>query len=114
VLCPGLVKSSIYESEQTRPPSLQGSKMDAAFLARLEQVHKAGMEPEEVGAKVLQGIRRNDFYIFTHPEFRDELQLIFDEVLDALPEESAPGDRVAFEDSRRAAYTAARKTWKTD
>jgi len=32
------------------------------------------MPPEEVGEKVLRAIRRNDYYIFTHPEFRDGLR----------------------------------------
>jgi NAD(P)-dependent dehydrogenase (short-subunit alcohol dehydrogenase family) len=112
VLCPGLVKSSIFESEKLRPANLQGSKMSPDFLARLAELHKIGMEAEEVGEKVLRGIRRDDFYIFTHPEFKEELQGIFAEVLAALPEEPAPAERAAFEDSRRARNEAARATWK--
>ncbi len=112
VLCPGLVKSAIYESEQIRPAHLQGSRMDPQFLTRLAQVHQIGMEPEEVGEKVLRGIRRGDFYIFPHPEFKEELQAIFDEALHALPEEPAPAARVAFEDGRRALNVKARSSWK--
>jgi NAD(P)-dependent dehydrogenase (short-subunit alcohol dehydrogenase family) len=113
VLCPGLVKSAIFESEQIRPASLsaQATRTDPAFLARLAQVHKDGMEPEEVGQKVLRGIRRNDFYIFSHPEFKDELRTIFDEALQALPDEQAPPARLAFEQGRRAAAAEARKAW---
>jgi NAD(P)-dependent dehydrogenase (short-subunit alcohol dehydrogenase family) len=96
VLCPGLVKSTIYESERIRPAHLAGSKMDPAFVARLEQVHKLGMEPEEVGRKVLRG-----------------MLAIFDAALASLPEETPPAERLAFEESRRAGYTAARRTWKT-
>lgn len=112
VLCPGLVKSTIYESEKTRPAQLRGSTMAPEFLARLAEVHKIGMEPEEVGEKVLRGILRNDFYIFPHPEFREELRAIFDEALAALPNEPVPAARAAFEDSRRAGYASARATWK--
>jgi NAD(P)-dependent dehydrogenase (short-subunit alcohol dehydrogenase family) len=113
VLCPGLVKSAIFESEQIRPASLsaQATRTDPAFLARLAQVHKDGMEPEEVGQKVLRAIRRNDFYIFSHPEFKDELRTIFDEALQALPDEQAPPARLAFEQGRRAAAAEARKAW---
>jgi NAD(P)-dependent dehydrogenase (short-subunit alcohol dehydrogenase family) len=113
VLCPGLVKSTIYESERIRPAHLAGSKMDPAFVARLEQVHKLGMEPEEVGRKVLRGMLAGDFYIFSHPEFKEELRAIFDAALASLPEETPPAERLAFEESRRAGYAAARRTWKT-
>ena len=67
-----------------------------------------GGDPEEVGKKVLAGIRRNDLYIFSHPEFREELKEIFDEVLDSLPREEAPADRLAFEKTRRDALKKAK------
>jgi NADP-dependent 3-hydroxy acid dehydrogenase YdfG len=113
VLCPGLVKSSIYESEKIRPAHLsaQATRTDPEFLTRLAQVHEVGMDPEEVGQKVLRAIRRNDFYIFSHPEFKEELRGIFDEALRALPEEPAPPQRLAFEDERRAAAAQAREAW---
>ena len=113
VLCPGLVKSSIYESEQIRPAHLsaQATRTDPEFLARLAQVHEVGMDPQEVGQKVLRAIRRNDFYIFSHPEFKEELRGIFDEALQALPDEPAPAQRLAFEEGRRAAAAEARKAW---
>jgi NADP-dependent 3-hydroxy acid dehydrogenase YdfG len=113
VLCPGLVKSAIYESEKVRPAHLsaQGARTDPEFLTRLAQAHEAGMEPEEVGRKVLRAIQRNDFYIFSHPEFKEELQALFDEVLQALPHEAAPPERLAFEEGRRAAAADARKAW---
>ncbi len=67
----------------------------------LPAVHKLGMSPDEVGEKVLAGIRRNDMYIFSHPEFKEEMQEIFDEILAALPNEEAPEARLAFEKTRR-------------
>jgi hypothetical protein len=53
-----------------------------------------------------------DFYIFTHPEFKQELRAIFDAALAALPQETPPAERLAFEDSRRAGYAQAKQTWK--
>jgi NAD(P)-dependent dehydrogenase (short-subunit alcohol dehydrogenase family) len=113
VLCPGLVKSSIYESEKIRPAHLsaEATRTDPEFLTRLAQVHEVGMDPEEVGQKVLRAIRRNDFYVFSHPEFKEELRAIFDEALQALPDEPAPPQRLAFEEGRRAAAAQARKAW---
>jgi NADP-dependent 3-hydroxy acid dehydrogenase YdfG len=103
VFCPGLINSSIYESEKIRPKNLASPEISAKnqiFMDKLPEVHKFGMTPEEVGEKVLAGICRNDLYIFSHPEFKEELKEIFDETLAALPEEDAPAARVEFEQGR--------------
>jgi hypothetical protein len=75
----------------------------------LPELHKKGMEPEAVGQKVLAGIRRNSLYIFSHPEFKEELREIFDEALDSLPDEEAPEGRLAFEKMRREGLRKARE-----
>jgi NAD(P)-dependent dehydrogenase (short-subunit alcohol dehydrogenase family) len=112
VFCPGLINSAIYESERSRPERLaspENTAKNQQFMDRLPEIHKAGMEPSEVGEKVLAGIRRNSMYIFSHPEFKDELREIFDEALRSLPDEPAPASRVAFEDSRREAVRKAKE-----
>jgi NAD(P)-dependent dehydrogenase (short-subunit alcohol dehydrogenase family) len=111
VLCPALVKSEIYESDMTRPQRFSSDigPANQEFMARLPEIHQFGMEPEEVGEKVLRGIRRNDLYIFTHPEFKEELKDLFDEILAALPEEGeADPRRLAFEEMRRQANARAK------
>jgi NADP-dependent 3-hydroxy acid dehydrogenase YdfG len=111
VFCPGLINSVIYESEKVRPPqftSPENTAKSQETMDILPEIHKAGMDPEEVGEKVLAGIRRNDLYIFSHPEFRDELEEIFNEVLNSLPKEEAPGPRLAFEKTRRDALRKAK------
>jgi NAD(P)-dependent dehydrogenase (short-subunit alcohol dehydrogenase family) len=104
VLCPGLVNSAIHESDKVRPAALSKNTgpIDPEFMKRVAEVHKVGMDPVEVGEKVLAGIRSNDLYIFPHPEFKDELREIFDEILSALPEEAVDPGRLAFEEFRRA------------
>lgn len=113
VLCPGLVQSAIHESEMIRPAALSAGAVgsDPRFLERLAEMHAFGMTPEEIGGKVLRAIQRNDFYIFSHPEFKDELNAIFDEVLAALPDEPAPPQRLAFEEGRRERNAKARAAW---
>jgi len=104
VFCPGLINSTIYESEKVRPRSLispENTAKSQETMDRLPEVHKMGMSPDEVGEKVLSGIRQNKMYIFSHPEFRDELQELFNIVLDSLPDEEAPEQRVSFEEWRR-------------
>ena len=111
VFCPGLINSMIYESEKVRPEqyaSPENTARSQETMDILPEIHKAGMDPVEVGEKVLAGIRRNDMYIFSHPEFDDELREIFEEVLESLPREEAPEPRLAFERTRREAVKKAK------
>ncbi|HLY54067.1 MAG TPA: SDR family NAD(P)-dependent oxidoreductase [Stellaceae bacterium] len=103
VLCPGLVKSAIYESDLIRPDSLSRERapVNAEFTARLAEIHQSGMEPDEVGEKVLRGIRNNDLFIFPHPEFKEEVREIFEEILSFMPEGEADPKRLIFEEGRR-------------
>jgi len=116
MVCPGLVKSKIYESDLIRPAELSTdvTPADAEFMRILPGLHEAGMEPEVIGEKVLQAIRRNDFYVFTHPDHRDELRELFDETIAAVPDEPVPADRLAVEDGRRAAKARALASWPGD
>jgi NAD(P)-dependent dehydrogenase (short-subunit alcohol dehydrogenase family) len=112
VFCPGLINSMIYESEKMRPEqfkSAENTEKSLHIMERLPEIHKFGMDPEEVGEKVLAGIRKNSLYIFSHPEFKEELKEIFDEALDSLPDEEAPAQRLAFERGRREGLKQARR-----
>jgi NAD(P)-dependent dehydrogenase (short-subunit alcohol dehydrogenase family) len=108
MLNPGLVNSNIHHSDEIRPENLTAKKgeVDAGFMARLEEIQKLGMDPEEVGAKVLQGIRNNDLYIFSHPEFKEETRETFEKILAAMPDGEADPKRLAFEEFRRARKAA--------
>jgi NAD(P)-dependent dehydrogenase (short-subunit alcohol dehydrogenase family) len=116
MVCPGLVKSKIYESDRVRPPELSTdvTPADEEFMRILPRLHEAGMEPEEIGEKVLHAIRRNDFYVFTHPDHRDELRGIFDEILASFPDEPVPPERLAIEEGRRAGKARALAAWPGD
>ncbi len=112
VCCPGFINNRIFESAKIRPfpfASPQNTAKSQEFMDILPKIHEEGMSPVEVGEKVLAGIRQNDFYIFSHPEFKEELKEIFDEVLDALPEGEAPAGRLAFEKTRRDALKKAKE-----
>jgi NAD(P)-dependent dehydrogenase (short-subunit alcohol dehydrogenase family) len=116
MVCPGLVKSKIYESDRIRPPELSPdvTPADEEFMRILPGLHDAGMDPDEIGEKVLQAIRENRFYVFTHPDHRDELRGIFDETIAAFPDEPVPPDRLAVEDGRRAGKASALASWPGD
>jgi NAD(P)-dependent dehydrogenase (short-subunit alcohol dehydrogenase family) len=113
MVCPGLVKSKIYESDRIRPAELSTdvTPADEEFMRILPGLHDAGMDPDEIGEKVLSAIRENRFYVFTHPDHRDELREIFDETIASFPDEPVPPDRLAVEEGRRAGKASALASW---
>jgi NAD(P)-dependent dehydrogenase (short-subunit alcohol dehydrogenase family) len=92
VLCPGLTRTRLLESEGLRAADLD-----------------AGMDPLQVGARVLEGIRCNTPYILTHGEFTAELRESFDEIIAACPRDDVPdAGRLLIERLRRERTAAAR------
>lgn len=51
------------------------------------------MDPLEAGERVLNGVRNNDLFIFSHPEFKPGMQERFDAILASVPPESFPQAR---------------------
>ncbi len=70
VLCPGFVKTRIYESGRARQEKY-GAGNDERDPERAEvakQFVLAGIDPDRVGARVVEAILGNELYIFTHPD----------------------------------------------
>jgi len=96
VLCPGPVQTNIAESNLTRPANLSNSGFAETDKMRVaHSVSSVYMDPMKVGERVLEGILRNDLYIFTHPEFRDGIKSRCDAVMAAFPDEEPDPARVA-------------------
>jgi NAD(P)-dependent dehydrogenase (short-subunit alcohol dehydrogenase family) len=111
---PGLVKSYIYASDDVRPDELKGAMkpVDKAMVDRLAGVHEFGMEPDVIGARILEGIRENRANIFTHPDHREEVREIFDEILADYrdyPKDAGFDQRIAFEKVRRDNFAETRR-----
>jgi NAD(P)-dependent dehydrogenase (short-subunit alcohol dehydrogenase family) len=53
------------------------------------------MSYQEAGERVLQGVRRNDLFILTHPEFRDGVRERAEALLNAFPDEPLNTERAA-------------------
>lgn len=114
VLCPGLVKSYIYASDDIRPDALKGAMkpVNSEAVERLAGVHEFGMEPDIIGARVIEAMKANLLYIFSHPDHKEELREIFDEILDHYidhPKDPGHDQRVAFEKMRRDNFAEARR-----
>jgi len=111
---PGLVKSVIYASAEVRPDSLRGEMkpVDQTAVERLAGLHEFGMEPDVIGARILEGIRENRANIFTHPDHQDEVREIMDEILADYrdyPEDEGFDQRIALEKDRRARFAETRR-----
>lgn len=73
VLCPAAVNTSIHLSERSRPDRLGGPTVrpDNHFMGELI---KDGWAPDDVGARVVDAIRRDEFFILTHTEPREWIE----------------------------------------
>ena len=72
VLCPGLVKTGIFESERNRPERFGGGEHQAG---EIQQFHQAlltgtGMDPSDVADMVLDAIRAGTLWILPHDELK--------------------------------------------
>ena len=83
ILCPGFVKTRIHESRRNRPAAYGPDEHDATPDAALSPV-LTGIPTEPVGARVVEAVRDNDLYVFTHPEFRAPVAARFERILAAF------------------------------
>jgi NAD(P)-dependent dehydrogenase (short-subunit alcohol dehydrogenase family) len=82
VLCPGLVSTRIFDSGRNRPRRFGGPKPLAEGAG--QALRERGIDPLEVGRAVCEAVRRNEPYIFTHPQARASVAERFDAVLRAF------------------------------
>lgn len=86
VLCPGVVHTNIINAERHRPAELQNEPVrmtperQAAFAA-FQSVLERGMPPGRVADIVFDAIQNEQFYILTHPEWIEIVQLRTDKLL---------------------------------
>jgi NAD(P)-dependent dehydrogenase (short-subunit alcohol dehydrogenase family) len=55
------------------------------------------MDPLEAGERVLNGVKHNDLFIFTHPEFKPGMKERFDAILASVPTDGFPEARARAE-----------------
>jgi NAD(P)-dependent dehydrogenase (short-subunit alcohol dehydrogenase family) len=108
VLCPGAVNTNIHEAVLARPAHLAKTGYygaDPAVMAGLKAVIEPGLDPVELGQKVLEGVLCNELYIIPYSEFREELVQRLDRVLAVLPDPADDPGAAA----RQAVFAARRK-----
>jgi NAD(P)-dependent dehydrogenase (short-subunit alcohol dehydrogenase family) len=82
VLCPGFVRTNIGSGQRNRPggPNPGGDQLSALLSPFIE----AGMDPKMLAARVLEAIRDDELYIFTHPELKAAVEGRFNAILEAF------------------------------
>ena len=95
VLCPGLVMTNIFESQRNRPEELSDDGGTGGLSALLDGAGDSGaaedalgsfgqiLSPDDVGAAVVDAVRRDRFYILTHPESAELVRTRSDDILEA-------------------------------
>ncbi|HEY1369239.1 MAG TPA: SDR family NAD(P)-dependent oxidoreductase [Gaiellaceae bacterium] len=92
--CPGPVQTNIREGGRTRPERYADSgytELERELESRPNS--PLWMDPVEVGERVLDGIRRNDLYVFTHREFREGAEERFRAMVASFPDEPLDEER---------------------
>jgi NAD(P)-dependent dehydrogenase (short-subunit alcohol dehydrogenase family) len=99
VLCPGPVKSQLFESTlAVRPRALAATGsvpiVPPGVAREQTPIFTTAPSGEDIGARVLEGIQRNELYILTHPEMRPVLEARARALLAALPDEPVDPKRI--------------------
>lgn len=108
--CPALTRTNAWTSALKRPEGFAGSGFPETSKGELEQFGTAfeeGMDPYEVGSKILAGMTEQKGLILTHPEHGPDFEELHAAMMAALPDEEAPAGRLKIEQLRRDAMKAA-------
>jgi NAD(P)-dependent dehydrogenase (short-subunit alcohol dehydrogenase family) len=89
VLVPGFMRTRIADRERTdryRPKRFGERTAPPQGTDQLAALISAGMDPNEVAEKVMHGIKENELFIFSHPEWRSAFEEHFQQLLAAYPQ----------------------------
>ncbi|NKF25197.1 SDR family NAD(P)-dependent oxidoreductase [Pseudomonas sp. BGM005] len=70
VLCPGLLKSNLWDAQRNRPKEFGATLVPDEMKAVGKAVIERGMEASEVAQRALEGVERRDFLIVTHAHLK--------------------------------------------
>jgi len=96
VYSPGPVKSNMGEATKMRPENLSNTGYRMPEIPKDAPPHPMmlnAMSEVEAGRHVLRGIKQNQLFIFSHPEFREVIKSRNDAMLAAVPDEPFPQAR---------------------
>lgn len=82
VLCPAWAKTRLAESARNKPEGVVADPSASfGFYGALKHVVEEGARPEEIVDAMIEAIRRNQFWILTHPQFDGGIRERFESML---------------------------------
>jgi NAD(P)-dependent dehydrogenase (short-subunit alcohol dehydrogenase family) len=116
VLCPGAVESNLSATSAARRSSIPMTGQEPeAKLSPVRTLTGKMMKAASVGDRVLEGIRNDELYILTHPEYEPLIEDRFAAIRAAIGESAEPGHldpESLLTRSRNPVYAgAAARTW---
>ena len=89
ILCPGLIKTRIFESARNRPAELQNESVNQtathqqqATIERVLKMVETAMSPAQYADKVFKAIKEEKFYVFSEDRYRENVQQRMEIILD--------------------------------
>jgi NAD(P)-dependent dehydrogenase (short-subunit alcohol dehydrogenase family) len=98
VLCPGMAATDIVATTAKLRPGAAELGRAAQTAQNMSGVLAGGMSPGPIGERVVRAIEADEFFIITHPEWKQMAEAQFAEVLAAFGESADPtygGDDIA-------------------
>jgi len=111
ILYPGPTRTNLGQSSnENRPAHLKNEveipRQPMGERPRsMEDMQKVFMDPLEMGERVMRGIKRNDLFIHTHPEFTDGYIARHAALIRAVPDEKVAKERWDIIKPMRTTYT---------
>ncbi|MGQ3099834.1 MAG: SDR family NAD(P)-dependent oxidoreductase [Sphingopyxis solisilvae] len=93
VLMPGMSATRIVETTRGLRPVEQEAGAAAATSQAMQGVLAGGMSPDKIGLRVVEAIERGDYWIFTHPEWKQMAELVTGDMLAAFGASADPDYR---------------------
>jgi len=96
VLCPAWVKTQLMDGDRNRPRELQNASDQATPQAAMmneafRQLVASGTDPGGIGEAVVDAIRGEKFYILPHPEWKEQVRVRMEDILEGRTPGVEPG-----------------------
>lgn len=83
-VCPGATRTNVRDSHRLRPAHFESAEHRKGPMPSLQEI---GIDPLEIGRRVVRAIHRNDPYVIAHAENKAHVQAFAEEMLAAFPDE---------------------------
>lgn len=95
VVYPGMTNTHFVENSQRHIARETNAVIDKS--SGVGNMLATGMSPDKLAARVVRGIKANEYHIFTHADWKSSIQAVFEEKLSAFGENADPDYRENIE-----------------